>query len=197
MFKTSGLEELSRGAEGDELRVAIFTEDLFEDVEFWYPYYRLREAGHEPVVVGSGKKDGFKGKHGTENRADASIRDVKAADIDAVIVPGGYAPDRMRQEPLFAELVRLVHAQGKLVASLCHGPWVLASAGILRGRKITCWPTLRDDMMNAGARYLDQEVVVDGNIVTSRKPDDLPAFMAEVLRHLPASERVATPIASR
>ena len=166
------------------MKVAIFTEDLYEDVEFWYPYYRLKEAGHQPVVVGSGKKNGFRGQHGIENKADLAIRDAHPGDFDAVIIPGGYAPDRMRQEPRFAELVKLVHDEGKLVASICHGPWVLASAGILKGRKVTCWPTLKDDMMNAGARYMDREVMVDGNIVTSRCPDDLPAFMAEVLRFL-------------
>jgi protease I len=166
------------------MKVAIFIEDLYEEVEFWYPYYRLKEAVHRPVVVGSGKKNTFMGKHGIENKADLSILDAHPGDFDAVIVPGGYAPDRMRQEPRFAELVKLLHDEGKLVASICHGPWVLASAGILKGRKVTCWPTLKDDIMNAGARYMDQEVMVDGNIITSRCPDDLPAFMAEVLRYL-------------
>jgi protease I len=166
------------------MKVAIFTEDLYEDVEFWYPYYRLKEAGHRPVVIGSGKKSAFKGKHGIENKADLAIRDARSEDFDAVIVPGGYAPDRMRQEPRFAELVKLLHDEGKLVASICHGPWILASAGILKGKKVTCWPTLKDDLMNAGARYMDQEVMIDGNIITSRCPDDLPAFMTEVLRHL-------------
>jgi protease I len=166
------------------MKVAIFTEDLYEDVEFWYPYYRLKEAGHQPVVVGSGRKEGFEGKHGVPNKADISIHDARSADFDAGVVPGGYAPDKMRLHPEFAQLVRLMHDEGKLVASLCHGPWILASAGILNGRKVTCWPSLKDDMMNAGARYFDQEVVVDGNIITSHKPDDLPAFMAEVVRRL-------------
>jgi protease I len=166
------------------MKVAIFTEDMYEDVEFWYPFYRLKEAGHSPVVIGSGRKECFQGKHGVPNKVDMSIKEARSADFDAVVVPGGYAPDKMRLQPEFAQLVRLMHDDGKLVASLCHGPWVLASAGILNGRKVTCWPTLKDDMMNAGARYFDQEVVVDGNIITSRKPDDLPAFMAEVVRYL-------------
>lgn len=166
------------------MKVAVFTEDLYEDVEFWYPFYRLKEAGHEVVVVGSGKKDSFSGKHGIPNKADLSVKEARAEDFDAVVVPGGYAPDRMRLQPDFAQLVRRVHEQGKLVASLCHGPWVLASAGILDGRTVTCWPSLQDDMTNAGARYVDERVVVDGNIITSRCPDDLPAFMAEVVRYL-------------
>ncbi len=166
------------------MKIAIFTEDLYEDIEFWYPYYRLKEAGHRPVVIGSGRKDSFHGKHGIPNHVDMSIADARPSDFDAVVVPGGYAPDKMRLHPEFAQFVRLMHEEGKLVASLCHGPWVLASAGILSGRKVTCWPSLKDDMMNAGARYIDQEVVVDGNIITSRKPDDLPAFMSEIIRHL-------------
>jgi protease I len=131
-----------------------------------------------------GRKEVFQGKHGVPNRADLSIKEARSSDFDAVIVPGGYAPDKMRMYPEFAQMVRLMYDEGKLVASICHGPWVLASAGILSGRKVTCWSSLKDDMMNAGARFLDQEVVIDGNIITSRMPDDLPAFMSEVLRHL-------------
>ena len=170
------------------MKIAMFTEDLYEDVEFWYPYYRLKEAGHRPVVIGSGKKDIFQGKHGIPNKVELSIKEARAEDFDAVVVPGGYAPDRMRLHPEFAQFVRLIHDKGKLVASLCHGPWILASAGILSGWKVTCWPSLKDDMMNAGARYLDEKVVVDGNIITSRCPDDLPAFMAEVVRFLGVGE---------
>ncbi len=166
------------------MKVALFTEDMYEDVEFWYPYYRLKEAGYRPVVIGSGKKDSFIGKNGILNKADISINDAKAEDYEGVIVPGGYAPDRMRLHPEFAQFVKLMFDRGKLVASLCHGPWVLASAGIVNGRKLTCWPSLKDDMMNAGARYMDDEVIVDGNIITSRCPDDLPAFMAAVVRFL-------------
>jgi protease I len=166
------------------MKIAVFTEDLFEDVEFWYPFYRLKEAGHRPVVVGSGKKDGHSGKHGSTNKVDMPIRDARADAFDGVLVPGGYAPDRMRLHPEFSQLVKEVHAKGRMVASLCHGPWILASAGILEGKRITCWPSLKDDMVNAGARYVNEEVVVDGNIITSRCPDDLPAFMREVTKHL-------------
>lgn len=166
------------------MKVAIFTEDLYEDVEFWYPFYRLKEAGHRPVVIGSGRKEVFQGKHGVPNKAEMSIKEARSSDFGAVIVPGGYAPDKMRLHPEFTQMVRLMYDEGKLVASICHGPWILASAGILSGRKVTCWPSLKDDMMNAGARFIDQEVVIDGNIITSRMPDDLPAFMAEIIRYL-------------
>ena len=171
-----------------ELRIAVLTEDMYEDVEFWYPFYRLKEAGYLPIVIGSGKKDSFQGIHGLPNKADMSIKDAKAENFDAVVVPGGYAPDRMRLHPEFAQFVKLMHDRGKLVASLCHGPWILASAGIVNGRKLTCWPSLKDDLMNAGARYIDDRVVLDGNMITSRCPDDLPAFMAEVIRYLAAEE---------
>jgi protease I len=162
---------------------------MYEDVEFWYPYYRLKEAGHRPVVIGSGKKEVFQGKHGIPNKVDMSIKDARNEEFDAVVVPGGYAPDRMRLHPEFAELVKKVFVQGKLVAALCHGPWILASAGVLQGKKVTCWPSLKDDMMNAGARYMDEEVVVDGNVITSRCPDDLPAFMREVTGFLATQQK--------
>ncbi len=165
-------------------KVAIFTEEMYEDIEFWYPFYRLREAGHEVVVVGSGTQDSYTGKHGCKNQVDAQIKEVDPGDFDAVVVPGGYAPDKMRLHPEFMNFVRKAYDSGKLVASLCHGPWVLASAGILKGKKMTSWPSLKDDMMNAGAMWQDQEVVIDGNIITSRKPDDLPAFMIEVIKAL-------------
>ena len=164
--------------------IAIFTEDLFEDVEFWYPFYRLKEAGHRPIVVGSGRKDKHSGKHGTLSQVDVSVMDADAASFGGVVVPGGYAPDKMRLLPEFADVVRDIHGRGDLVASLCHGPWILASAGILSGKRVTSWPSLRDDLVNAGANHVDQEVVIDRNIITSRGPDDLPAFMREVTRFL-------------
>ncbi len=166
------------------MKVAEFTEDMYEDIEFWYPFYRLKEAGHQVIVIGSGSKSSYTGEHGCVNKVDVSIQEANPDDFDAVVVPGGYAPDRMRLHPEFAEFVRRMYGSGKLVASLCHGPWVLASAGIVRGKKIASWPSLRDDMINAGARWIDQDVVIDGNIITSRSPDDLPAFMREVTQAL-------------
>lgn len=169
-------------------RIAMLTEDLYEDIEFWYPYYRLKEEGHEVVVIGSGKKEVFTGKYGMPNKVDMAIGKADPKEFDGVFVPGGYAPDKMRLHPQMAEFVRRVWDGGKWVFSLCHGPWVLISAGIASGRRMTCWPTLKDDVMNAGARYLDQEVVVDGKMITSRCPNDLPTMMKEVTRALSLPE---------
>ncbi len=165
-------------------KVAIFTEEMYEDIEFWYPFYRLQEAGHSVVVIGSGTQDSYTGKHGCKNQVDSEIKNADPETFDAVVIPGGYAPDKMRLHPEFMNFVRKTYDAGKLVASLCHGPWILASAGIIRGKKLTSWPSLKDDLMNAGAMWQDQAVVIDGNIITSRKPDDLPAFMTEVVKAL-------------
>jgi len=169
-------------------RVAVLTANGFEDLELWYPVLRLREEGAEVVLVGAEAGD-YKGEHGLSARAQAAARDVRAQDFDAVLIPGGQrGPDNMRLHPEMAKLVREAHDAGKLVAAICHGPWMLASAEIVDGRKITSWPTLRSDLVHAGAEWIDREVVVDGNIVTSRKPDDLPAFMREGI--IPALEGV-------
>ncbi|NLI74401.1 MAG: type 1 glutamine amidotransferase [Euryarchaeota archaeon] len=169
------------------MKIAVFTEDLFEDVEFWYPYYRLKEAGHQPMIIGSGKKEKHTGKHQTTIKVDLAVKDAVADTFDGVIIPGGYAPDKMRLHPEFSQLVKNINQEEKMVASLCHGPWIMASANIIDGKKITCWPSLKDDMINAGAKYIDQEVVVDRNLITSRCPDDLPAFMREVIKYLDRS----------
>jgi protease I len=161
--------------------VAILAEDDYEDLELWYPYYRLLEAGHEVKVVGSGRSEVFKSKHGYEVKAEMSAADADVNDFDAVIIPGGFAPDRLRRASAVNEFVRHMFKQGRLVAAICHGPSVLVSANVLKGKKVTCFMSIKDDVMNAGARYKDEEVVVDGNLVTSRSPADLPAFMRAVL----------------
>jgi len=162
-------------------KIAILAEDDYEDLELWYPYYRLIEAGHEVRVVGSGRKQSFASKHGYEAKVDLSAADVDSAEFDAIIIPGGFAPDRMRRVPAVNELVRRMFKEGKLVAAICHGPSVLVSANVLKGKKVTCFMSIKDDVMNAGARYKDEKVVVDGNLVTSRSPADLPEFMKAVL----------------
>jgi protease I len=162
-------------------KIAILAEDDYEDLELWYPYYRLIEAGHEVKVVGSGRKQSFASKHGYEAKVDLSAADVDSAEFDAIIIPGGFAPDRMRRVPAVNELVRRMFKEGKLVAAICHGPSVLVSANVLKGKKVTCFMSIKDDVMNAGARYKDEKVVVDGNLVTSRSPADLPEFMKAVL----------------
>lgn len=172
-------------------RVAILVEDKYEDLELQYPRLRLLEAGVEVVVVGPGR-GAYAGKHGYPQAEQATYRDLDAAAFDGVVVPGGWAPDRLRRSPEVLRFVRELDAAGKLVAAICHAGWVPASAGILRGRQATSAPAIRDDMTNAGARWVDREVVVDGGLVTSRNPDDLPAFLRaclEVLANAPARRR--------
>lgn len=162
-------------------KIIILVEEIFNDHEFWYPYYRLKEAGAEVVVVGSGTKKEYSGKHGTIAKVDADADRVSADSFDGIIIPGGYAPDHMRRYPAMVNLVKSLWDAGKVVASICHGGWMLASAKILRGRKVTSFFAIKDDLIHAGAQWVDEEVVADGKLITSRKPEDLPAFMRTVI----------------
>jgi protease I len=164
-------------------RIALFIEDMYQEQEFWYPYYRMKEAGAKVTVVGTGARE-YHSKIGLLALGEVAAESVKAADFDAVIIPGGYAPDLMRKNVAMVKLVRDLFTQGKTVASICHAGWMLVSAGILKGKKVTCTPNIKDDVVNAGAVYLDQEVVRDGNLITSRRPDDLPAFCREIIAAL-------------
>jgi len=163
--------------------VAILVEDVYQEMEVWYPAYRIREAGYKTLFLGTGKPE-YKSKLGYPCKAEGDIKEARAQDFDGVIVPGGFAPDYLRRSPEVLEFVAAIDKAGKPVGSICHAAWVLCSAGILKGRKATCFYAIKDDVINAGAKYVDQEVVVDGNLVTSRKPDDLPAFMREYLKAL-------------
>lgn len=165
-------------------RVAILVEDLYQDQEVWYPYYRLKEAGAEVVVIGTGSKKEYKGKYGYPIIPDTVAEQVSAADVDAVIVPGGYAPDLLRRSPAVIRLVKEANQQGKVIGAICHAGWVLCSADVLRGKTVTCFSAIKDDVVNAGAAYVDREVVHDGNLITSRKPDDLPAFLRTIIQAL-------------
>jgi len=165
-------------------RVAILAENLYQEMELWVPYYRLKEEGAEVKVVGAGGAKTYTSKHGYPVSVDVQAEAVSAVEFDAVIVPGGYAPDLMRRSEAMVRLVREAFHQGKLVAAICHAGWMLVSAGILKGRTATSFFSIKDDMVNAGATWVDQEVVVEGNLVTSRKPDDLPAFCREIVRAL-------------
>ena len=165
-------------------RVAILVEDNYQELELWYPLLRLREAGAEVKVIGTGSAETYTSKYGYPVTVDAAADEVKAADFDAIIVPGGYAPDLLRRYESILNLVRGAHQQGKVVAAICHAGWVLISAGILKGRKVTCVSAIKDDVINAGATYVDQEVVRDGNIITSRMPTDLPAFCRTIIAAL-------------
>ena len=166
-------------------RIAILAEEGFEDVELVEPLKAMKEAGAKVVVVGSGSKPRYKGKRGTATvRVDAIAERVKAEDFDAIIVPGGYAPDKMRLHQPMIDLVRKAHDLGKVVAAVCHGPQLLISADIVRGRRVTSWPSVAVDLKNAGADWVDEPVVRDGNLITSRKPADLPRFNKAIIEAL-------------
>ena len=162
-------------------KVGILVEQLYQELELWYPLYRLREAGAEVVVIGPEAGKVYESKCGYPAKSDQAAKDISADDLDALIIPGGYAPDHMRRHPPMVKLVKDMAGQGKVVAAICHAGWMLASAGVLRGKRATCFSAIKDDLTNAGARYEDAEVVRDGNLITSRKPDDLPAFMRTVI----------------
>jgi protease I len=166
--------------------VLVLAEDIYEDLELWYPVLRLREEGARVAIAGTGAKS-YKGKHGYPVTVDLSVEQASAADYDALIIPGGYAPDRLRRYPAVLSLVRDMDAGGKLIAAICHAAWVPISAGIVKGRRMTCFSSIKTDLINAGARYEDAEVIRDGNLVSSRQPSDLGAFCREIIAVLAAS----------
>jgi len=162
--------------------IGILAEDLYEELELWYPYYRLKEEGAKIILIGTGLKEIYTGKHGGfPVKVDTNASNVSSKNFDCLVVPGGYAPDRLRRYPEVLRLVKEVYEQEKPVAAICHGAWVLISANIIKGHKATCFFAIKDDLVNAGATYIDQEVVRDRNIITSRTPDDLPAFCKEII----------------
>ena len=165
-------------------RVAILVEQDYQDLEVWYPLLRLREAGAEVITIGSGTSDIYKGKNGYPIKVDTSIANVKSGDFDAVVIPGGWAPDFLRRHSAIVSFVRDMNKEGKVVASICHGGWLLASADIIKGKTLTSFFAIKDDLVHAGAKFVDKEVVVDGNLITSRKPEDLPAFCREIIKLL-------------
>lgn len=165
-------------------KVAVLVADLYQEMEVWYPLLRFREDGAEAVAVGAEAGKSYASKKGYPVVADKSLGEVSVADFDAVIIPGGWAPDTLRQDKRVLTLVREMDQAGKVVAAICHAGWVLCSADIVRGRKATCFKAIKDDLIHAGAKYVDEEVVVDGNLITSRVPTDLPAFCREVSKAL-------------
>jgi protease I len=164
-------------------KVAVLVEDHYQVLEVWYPYLRLREDGIKTLLVGTGKKE-YKSKEGYPAEEELSIDKAKTSDFAAVVIPGGYAPDILRRYEEVNNFVRDMYKQGRLVAAICHAGWVLVSSGILKGKKVTGFYAIKDDLINAGAQFIDKEVVVDGNLITSRNPYDLPAFCAELIKKL-------------
>ena len=165
-------------------RIAILAENNYHELELWYPLLRMREAGATVTIVGMPGVDEYKSKLGYPVKVNVAAEAVSANDFDAIIIPGGYAPDLMRRHKPMLDLVRSMFEQGKLVAYICHAGWVPVSAGILKGKRTTCLPAIKDDVINAGAIYVDEEAVRDGNLISSRSPDDLPAFCRAIIAAL-------------
>jgi protease I len=174
-------EEVTMSNVLDGKRIALLATDGFEDSELTKPLEAVREAGAEVTII-SEEKGTFTGKNGTEIEADASIEDIVAADFDGLLLPGGVAnPDKLRMNPMAVEFVKRFFDDSKPVAAICHAPWLLIEAGVVSGKKLTSWPSLKTDITNAGGIWVDEEVVVDNGLVTSRKPDDISAFSAKAI----------------
>jgi len=162
--------------------IAILIEHHFQDLEVWYPYYRLIEEGARVQFAGPEKSKTYSGKFGYPATSDIAVKQLKFQKLDAVIIPGGWAPDFLRRHSAVINLVRKMNESRKTIAAICHAGWVLASADIVQGRVLTSFSAIKDDMIHAGAEYVDREVVVDRNLITSRNPDDLPAFLREIIK---------------
>lgn len=165
------------------MKALIFGADGFEDLELFYPYHRLKEE-RITTHVASMKKGPIKGKHGYEVNVDIAFKDINPEDYGILVISGGKGPEKMRLDENALEITRHFFKENKPVAAICHGPQVLVSAGVIKGRKATCWPGIRDDIIAAGALYEDKEVVIDGNFVSSRSPADLHAFGREMIKLL-------------
>ncbi len=168
-------------------KVAVLVEEQYQVLEVWYPYLRLKEEGIPVVFMGPEKKE-YKSKEGYPVSAEISVKNANPGDFSGVIIPGGWAPDFLRRHEDINGFVAQLFRQEKLVAAICHGGWVLASAEVLRGKKATSFFAIKDDLAHAGAKFVDTEVVVDKNLITSRNPFDLPAFCREIIRFLKKEE---------
>jgi deglycase len=162
-------------------RILIFVGDDYEDLELWYPKLRLEEAGAKVTLAGQEARHVYRGKNGYPCESDAAIAEVRASDFDGVVLVGGWMPDKLRRDAKVLDLIREFHKAGKLIAAICHGPWMSISAGICKGVRMTSTPGIKDDLTNAGALWSDEPVVVDRHHVTSRRPSDLPVFMERVV----------------
>jgi protease I len=167
------------------MRIACVLDNDYEDSEFEQPVQKLRDAGHEVVVIGFDAGQVLKGKQGkVTTRSDLGIAGTRPDDFDALLIPGGYSPDHLRGDPRFVSFTKAFFERERPVFAVCHGPQLLMTAGVTQGRTLTAWQTIQDDLRYSGADVVDQEVVVDGNLVTSRKPGDLEAFSREAIKQL-------------
>ena len=165
-------------------KVAIMVDEMYQVLEVWCPYYRLKEAGLEVILVATEAKKQYHSKEGYPCISEIAAARANAGDYDCMLVPGGFAPDFMRRDADVIKFANDMADSGKVIAAICHGGWLLCSTKIFKGKKATCFMAIKDDIKNAGAEYVDAECVVDGNLITSRKPDDLPAFCTAVLKAL-------------
>ncbi len=165
-------------------RIAIMLDQEYQELEVWYPYYRLKEEGAEVLLVAPVGRKMYPSKLGYPCISDVAVVDVDAEKFDAVVIPGGWCPDFMRRDEGMVRFVQSAAAAGIVLAAICHGGWMLCCTDALKGRRATSFMAIRHDMMNAGAQWVDEECVVDGNIITARKPDDLPAFCRAIIEML-------------
>jgi protease I len=162
-------------------KAVVLIANDYQDLEVWYPILRLREAGWKVVTAGVDTQEKYKGKYGYPITVDTTVEAVRPEDFDCVIIPGGWAPDKIRTNRSALDLVATMNSKQKAIAAICHAGWVLVSAKVLTGKRCTSYSAIKDDLVNAGAHWVDEEVVVDGNLITSRTPDDLPAFCRAIL----------------
>lgn len=167
-------------------KILLFIENEYEDAELVYPRYRMLEEGAKVLVAGPKAKELYKGKHGYPSYSDITLEEVNVKEFDALIIPGGYAPDKLRRLPKVLEIVGQFHAQKKLIAFICHAGWIPISAKVLKGVKCTSVNAIKDDIVNAGAHWVDEAVVVDGHFISSRTPADLPVFCPAIIQHFVA-----------
>lgn len=166
------------------IKILMFVDDYYEDLELWYPKLRLTEAGAKVIIAGEDEGKVYKGKNGYPCKSDVSFNNLKSEDFSALVIPGGFMPDKLRRYPKVLSLTSEIFSQGKLVAHICHAGWIPISAKIVKGYHCTSTPGIKDDLENAGAFWSDAEVVIDRNMISSRRPDDLPAFCRAIISYL-------------
>jgi protease I len=167
-------------------KIAVMVDQMYQTLEVWYPYYRLKEQGCEVHFIAAEANKTYPSKEGYPCLSHFAVADVNPDDYDCIVIPGGFAPDFMRRSDEMIKFANRMVDAGKIIAAICHGGWLLCSTNIYKGKKATCFIAIRDDIKNAGADYVDEQCVVDGNLITSRKPDDLPAFCKAIIDALAA-----------